>query len=142
MSARVGHRWGLWLGLLAVAAGITVTLAIVLGGRPNTSGVQSIQQASDATGSSLGFATGRSVPKLLLRRPPVERVAAPVPSEQIAGKESAPTVTAQAQPKDRQSPPDAQASSLLTHGLAQRLRDITGRLQRLKTATGSGGSGP
>jgi hypothetical protein len=138
----------LWLGLLAVAVGITVTLAMVLGGKPDDSGVEAIQHPSGGTGSSLGFGTARSVPKLLLRRSPVERVAAPVPSEQIAGKEFAPTVTAPAQAKDQQSTPDAQAPSntqapsSIIPGLAQRLRDITGRLKRLKTATGSGGSGP
>ena len=154
MNARTGHRWRLWLGLLVVACGITVTLALVLGGRPDAPADPAMQQTSDRTGTSLLLGGGRSVPKLLLQRPSVEPVAAPIPTEQIAGKGFAATVTATAQTKDQQSasgaqaradaqaPSNAQAPLNVVHDLAQRLHDIAGQLKRVKTATGSGGSVP
>lgn len=142
MSAGAGHRGRLWLGLLAVAVGSIVTLAIVLGGKPDAPGDQAMQQTSDGTGSVLSLGSGRSVPKLLLRRPPVEPVAAPVLPEQTSGKDLAPTMTAPVQAKLQESPPDAAASANVVHDLAQRMRDIAGRLKRMKAAAGSGGSGP
>jgi hypothetical protein len=142
INARTGHRWRLWLGLLVVACGITVTLALVLGGRTDAPADPAMQQTSDRTGTSLLLESGRSVPKLLLRRPPVERVAAPVLPEQTSGNDLAPTVTSPAQTKDQQSPPDAQVPFNIVHNLAQRLHDIAGHLKRVKTATGSGGSVP
>jgi hypothetical protein len=142
MSAGAGHRGRLWLVLLAVAVGIIVTLAIVLGGKPDAPGDQAMQQTSDGTGSALSLGSGRSVPKLLLRRPPVEPVAAPVPPEQTPEKVLALPVTAPVQAKDQQFPADAAASSNVVHDLAQRMRDMAGRLRRMKAAAGSGGSGP
>jgi hypothetical protein len=132
----------LWLGLLAVAVGIIVTLAIVLGGKPDAPGDQAMQEASYGTGGALSFGSGRSVPKLLLRRPPAEPVAGPVLPEPTSGKDLAPTVTAPVQAKIQQSPPDSAASSNIAHDLAQRMRDIAGRLKQMKAAAGAGGSGP
>jgi len=142
MSAGAGHRGRLWLGLLAVAVGIIVTLAIVLGGKPEAPGDQAMQQTSDGTGSAFPSGSRRSVPKLLLRRPPVDPVAAPLPPEQSPEKVLALPVTAPVQAKDQQLPADAAASSHMAHDLAQRMRDIAGRLKRMKAAEGSGGSGP
>jgi hypothetical protein len=51
-------------------------------------------------------------------------------------------MTAPVQAKLQESPPDAAASANVVHDLAQRMRDIAGRLKRMKAAAGSGGSGP
>ncbi|MGB8297908.1 MAG: hypothetical protein WCG85_21000 [Polyangia bacterium] len=147
MSADSGHRGRLWLGLLAVAVGIIVTLALVLGGKPDAPGDQATQQAGYGTGSSAAtWGSARSVPKLLLRRPPAEPVAAPVLPEQTSGKDLARTATAPAQAQDQQSPPqsppDAAALSNIAHDLAQRMRDIASRLKRMKAAAGAASSGP
>jgi hypothetical protein len=133
----------LGLGLLAVVLGIIVTLAIVLGGKPDAPGDQATQQAGYGAGSGAAIlGSGRSVPKLLLRRPPAEPVAAPVLPEQTSGRDLASTATAPAQAQDQQSPPDAAASSNIAHDLARRMRDIASRLKRMKAAEGAGSSGP
>jgi hypothetical protein len=131
----------LWLALLAVVVGIIVTLALVLGGKSDVPDDQAMQPASYATGSALPFGSGRSVPKLLLRRPPAEPAPTPVSPEPTSGKDLAPPVAAPAPTKDQQSPPDAQAPSNIAHDLAQRMRDIASHLKRVRAAAGGAGSG-
>jgi len=131
----------MWLGLLVVACGITVTLALVLGGKPDAPADPAMQQTSDRTGTSLLLGSGRSVPKLLLRQPPVERVAARFCLSRLGERLGAHCDLTG--PNQGSTVTTRRASSFnIVHNLAQRLHDIAGHLKRIKSATGSGGSVP
>ena len=144
MSTRANYRWRLWLGVLVVAAGISVTLAIVLTRRPGTSCNQAMQQPSEGMGTPVGFASNWSVPRFRVQQEPspVERAVPPGTAQTPSLKDlPSPVLNPPVQAEDPHAPTELRVGSLSESDLV-RVHDIATRIVRMKLGTGSAGSGP
>jgi hypothetical protein len=135
MSAPARRRWPLLLGALAIAVGISLTVAIVLARKPDPSHVSPPPPSSDWADNLAAVKRDGKVPKLAVKRaPPPERsVATSGLTQQATGMDQsgrmALSVKSPLPAKDQ--PPDSGVRTLSEHDFS-RIRAMLGHLRRIQ----------
>jgi hypothetical protein len=135
MSAPVRHRWPLVLGALAIVAGISLTLAMLLPRKPDPSRVRAVPQSIDWADTLAAVERDGRVPRLAVKRTvlPERSVAASGLTQQATGmdprEQMALAVNSPAPGTDQ--PPDSGTRTLSEHDFS-RIRAFLGHLRRIQ----------